>query len=83
MKYREIKEQNNIPLVAIAFQTYGGLHKDAIELTHKIIKHRNRGPLAMDTKASLFKKLSELSVSIMRDNAIMVARAHKRVAGSM
>lgn len=76
-KYADIAIDNDIPIKAFAFETYGGLHPEAVKLVETIVKH-HRGQLGTDHQAPLFQKLTELVVSIMRDNARMVARAHKR-----
>ena len=81
-KYADIAIDHAIPIKAFAFETYGGLHPEAVKLVESVIRH-HRGQAGTDQHAPLFQKLTELVVSIMRDNARMVARAHNRAVANM
>ena len=81
-KYSDIAIDQDIPIAAFAFETFGGLHPEAVSLVEKIMKH-HRGQAGTDHQAPLQQKLTELVVSIMRDNARMVARSHKRAVANM
>ena len=75
-KYKEIATRKNVLFQPFVFTTLGGLHKTAVELINTITRqHPSKGP---SKSKDIFNKLSELSMSIMRDNAAIIAASHRR-----
>ena len=79
-KYLTVAEQRAVGFVPFVFNTYGGLHFSAQRFVDKMIgKYRAH---VNDDKATALKynSLSALCISIMRDNAEIIGRAHNRSA---
>ena len=74
-KYIVIANNKNVKLQPFVFTTLGGFHKSAVDFVAKILKNST----APKKHKTLYSKLSELSVAIMRDNAAIVQAAHMRV----
>jgi len=79
-KYKHIVERRNAIFQPFVFTTLGGLHSSAYNLVQSITRQYPRHLDPASKSKLIYAKLSELSMSIMKDNASIVQGSHRAAA---
>ena len=77
-KYCAIADQRGVGFQPFVFNTYGGLHSSAQSFVDKMINKYKQYHSPDKADALKYSHLAQLSVSIMRDNADILVKAHGR-----
>ena len=75
-KYLPVAEQRAVGFTPFVFNTYGGLHVSAQRFIDKMISKFRARTDADQATALKYNSLASLCISIMKDNAEIISRAH-------